>query len=118
MISRIFVLLPVFLILNPVTYCLVEAAASTGEDGPLMHDRNLRIEMIFDGLEYPTNMDFLGRDDILIVEKDKGMVQRIVNSEKLDQPVLDVTVSNQNERGMLGVAISKHKSESPTDVFL
>jgi glucose/arabinose dehydrogenase len=54
----------------------------------------------------------------LIIEKDKGTVQRIVNGEKLDRPILDIDVSNQNERGLLGIAISKHKGESPSNVYL
>jgi aldose sugar dehydrogenase len=36
----------------------------------------------------------------------------------LDQPGLDIDVSNQNERGMLGVAVPKHNNESPTYVYL
>jgi aldose sugar dehydrogenase len=117
MIYRIFVLSILFLILNPATYCMLQAVASRGEDGPLVHDRNLRIEMISEGLEYPTDMDFLGRNDILIIEKDRGTVQRIVNGEKLNQPILDVTVSNQNERGMLGMAVSTPEGKSP-NVYL
>jgi aldose sugar dehydrogenase len=115
-----FVLLLLFFILNPVTYCihLIQAAASEGEKGPLVRDTNLRIEIIIEGLEYPSSMAFLNNDDFLVTEKDKGIVHRISEGEKLDQPVLDIDVSNQNERGMLGIAVSEHNNEPPTYVYL
>jgi glucose/arabinose dehydrogenase len=105
-----------------VTYCLyfVEAGASTGDKGlrPIVHDGRLLLELISDGLEYPSSLAFLDKDDFLVIEKDKGTVQRIIDGEKADQPILDVGVSNQNERGILGIAVSKHKNESPTYVYL
>jgi hypothetical protein len=36
-------------------------------------------------------MAFLGPDDILVLEKEKGTVQRIVNGEMLPEPLLDVS---------------------------
>jgi hypothetical protein len=41
------------------------------------------------------------------LEKDKAMVQRIVNGEMLEEPVLDVDVNAEDERGLLGVGVSK-----------
>ena len=99
---------------------LVEVAASKAskEPRPLVHDEKLMIELIYDDLEYPSSMAFLDKDDILVAEKDKGTVQRIIDGEKSKQPILDLEVSNQNERGLLGIAISKNKNESPTNVYL
>ena len=52
-------------------------------------------------------MDFLAPDDILVLEKDNGTVRRIVNGSLLKEPVLDVNVANKNDRGMLGIAVSR-----------
>ena len=62
-------------------------------------------------------MAFLGPNDILVLEKETGTVQRITDSKVLPQPLLQVPVSPTNERGMLGIAISKHDN-GPTYVFL
>jgi aldose sugar dehydrogenase len=43
-------------------------------------------------------MAFLGPDDILVLEKEKGTVQRIVNGKMLLTPVLTVDVASQVER--------------------
>jgi aldose sugar dehydrogenase len=43
-----------------------------------------------EGLELPTSMAFLGPDVILVLEKDKGMVRRIVDGQLLPEAVLDV----------------------------
>ena len=62
-------------------------------------------------------MAFLGPNDILVLEKDTGTVQRIVNGTMLPQPLLQVPVATQSERGMLGIAVAVHKN-GPTYVFL
>jgi aldose sugar dehydrogenase len=72
---------------------------------PLINDSNLAVQTVFTGLEFPTAIAFLGPDDILVLEKDAGKVMRIVNGEMLEEPVLDVNVANQVERGLLGIAV-------------
>jgi aldose sugar dehydrogenase len=83
-----------------------------------LSDPNLTIETIFSGLEAPTAMAFLGLADILVIEKDTGKVQRVVNGELAKESLLDVDVSNQVERGMLGIAVSKNLPDNKTYVFL
>jgi glucose/arabinose dehydrogenase len=83
-----------------------------------LSDPNLTIETIFSGLETPTAMAFLGLDDILVIEKNTGKVQRIMNGELAEEPLLDVDVSNQVERGLLGIAVSKNLPDNRTYVFL
>lgn len=73
---------------------------------PVVHDSNLKVELIVEGLKYPTTMDFVKSDDILVLEKDKGTVRRIVNEELLEQPLLDLNVATQYDRGMIGIAVS------------
>ena len=86
-------------------------------DGPLVHDFNLKVELVYEGLEYPTNMAFLVSNDILVLEKNKGTIQRIIDGQMLDQPILDIAVANENERGLLGLAISKNVNNQ-TFVYL
>src|ERR1043166_298180 len=74
--------------------------------GPTILDANLRAEVAFRGLRYPTSMAFLGPNDILITEKDAGTVRRIVNGTELQQALVDVNVATYAHRGMLGIAIT------------
>ena len=83
----------------------------------VLKDPNLKMELVAQGLRSPTSMAFLGPNDILVLEKETGTVQRITNGKMLPQPILQVPVSPTNERGMLGIAIAKHNN-SPTYVFL
>jgi aldose sugar dehydrogenase len=85
---------------------------------PTLGDSNLNIELVANGINSPTTMAFLGPDDILVLEKDKGTVQRIVNGEMLEEPILDLNVNAEDERGLLGIAVSKNTSTSKTFVFL
>jgi aldose sugar dehydrogenase len=124
-------LIMVFLVLasNPEPYLvqtseskLVKEATTTTTttrvaDGPLVYDADLKLELVYEGLEYPTNMAFLASNDILVLEKNKGTVQRIIDGQMLDQPILDIAVANENERGLLGLAISKN-ANNQTFVYL
>ena len=75
---------------------------------PQINDSSLNAEAIVDdGLQLPTTMAFLGPNDILVLEKDKGTVRRIVNGSLLQEPLLDVNVATEIERCMCGIAVSK-----------
>ena len=71
-------------------------------------DKDIAFEPIFEGVNFPTSMAFLDSDDILILEKSKGTVKRIVNGGMVEEPLLDVNVAYRGERGMLGIAIAKN----------
>jgi glucose/arabinose dehydrogenase len=101
----IFVLLILNCVLN--LHYLVYA-----EETPSVNDQNLQIDLVVKGLELPTAMDFLDSDDILVLEKDNGMVRRIINGNLLKEPVLDVSVANKYDRGMLGIAVSRNHSNN------
>jgi aldose sugar dehydrogenase len=90
---------------------------------PVMSDQNMKAELVVKGLESPTSMAFLGPNDILVLEKNKGTVQRIVNGVKLREPLIDLDVANSD--GLLGIAIEKNMttnqkavSKNSTYVFL
>jgi aldose sugar dehydrogenase len=86
------------------------------EGKPKLFDTNLKITTIAEGLSTPTTMAFVGPGDILVLEKDTGIVKRIVNGEVLAKPVLDVNIANSIERCMCGIAVSKDSSS--TYVFI
>jgi glucose/arabinose dehydrogenase len=86
------------------------------EGKPKLFDTNLRITTIAEGLSTPTSMAFVGPGDILVLEKDTGMVKRIVDGKVLAKPVLDINVANSIERCLCGIAASKDRST--TYVFL
>jgi aldose sugar dehydrogenase len=71
----------------------------------IINDPKFKSEIVFEGLDFPTGMAFLGTNDIIVLEKDKGTVSRIVNGQLLDEPLLDVPVAIKGERGMLGIAV-------------
>jgi glucose/arabinose dehydrogenase len=87
---------------------LCHVHTTTGaEKGPIIIDPAIKVELVVQGLDLPSSMAFLGPDDILVLEKNKGTVQRIINGTMLPEPLLDVNVSTASERGMLGIAVSE-----------
>jgi glucose/arabinose dehydrogenase len=86
----------------------------------LVNDPNLHVAVVAEGLELPTTMAFLGPEDIFVLEKEKGTVQRIINGTIQTLPVLDVNISASVERCMCGIAISKDSNSisGHTYVFL
>jgi glucose/arabinose dehydrogenase len=82
---------------------------------PEISDSNLHIEEVATGLELPTTMAFLSPNDILVLEKEKGTVQRIIDGQIQPEPLLDVNVAGAVERCMCGIAISKN---TPGHVFV
>lgn len=87
-----------------------------GEDGPRLlepYRQSMGIETVAEGLSFPTSMEFIDEDNIVVLEKDHGTV-RIVSSwnrtlEK--EPLLKLEVENEAERGLLGIAILRDNYE-------
>lgn len=81
--------------------------ASVNISKPVINDSNLTVDLVFSGLKKPTSMIFLGIDDVLVAQKNEGTVERIVNGVKNIEPLVTVPVASKDERGLLGMAISK-----------
>lgn len=73
---------------------------------PFIRDRNLKVEKVTDGFNFPTGMAFIGPDKILIIEKNVGKVKEVMNGTTI-RTILDLNVVNVSEGGLLGIAISK-----------
>ena len=81
-------------------------------------DLNLQVEQFARGLKLPTSMAFLGADEIVVIEKENGTVRKIIEGKVQAKPLLDVAVATKDERGMLGIAISRSEINERTYVFL
>ncbi|HVF86814.1 MAG TPA: PQQ-dependent sugar dehydrogenase [Pyrinomonadaceae bacterium] len=71
---------------------------------PTMLVSDLRVRTVTSGLTLPTSIAFLAPNDFLVLEKDSGKVQRVVNGALQSTP-LDLAVNNASERGLLGIAL-------------
>jgi hypothetical protein len=58
--------------------------------------------MVYSGLKFPSSIAFLEVDDILVLEKNTGIVKRIVNGRFLNTLLSDVVTASKDERGLLG----------------
>ncbi len=72
---------------------------------PYVTDPNFTVETVATGLKIPADMAFLSDDIILVLEKNNGMVRKVVNGTVLQEPILDVAVATKDERGMLGIDV-------------
>jgi aldose sugar dehydrogenase len=111
--------LPIIIILIVffLIFMLIITSEQTASAYPIIKDPNLKVEIVAEGITFPTNMAFLANDDILVLEKNTGEVKRVINGIIQPNPLLDLDVANQGERGALGIAIAKNNNGS-TYVFL
>ena len=87
--------------------CILSFSEVNGE--LTVHDDNYLIERYADGIDFPTTMDFIG-NDLLVLEKNTGKIIRInENGEKNEEPILTVPVSGDGESGLLGIATVNDK---------
>jgi aldose sugar dehydrogenase len=84
---------------------------------PTIRDSNLRVQVIATGLDLPTSMAFIGPNDVLVLEKNTGMVKRIKDGRVLPQPLLDLNVAPDGERGFLGIDVVKIRSLQKTSLY-
>ena len=102
------------LLLLPTLLC----SASYGSEGPSLSSEKHVAEKVVGGLETPTGIAFIGENDILAVEKNSGKVLRIQNGDVLPQPLIDVNVANEVERGLLGISVANNSADDKMYVFL
>ncbi len=79
-------------------------------------DSRLTITPIVAGmLAQPTSMEFVAPGDFLVLEKATGRVRRVTNGVLSATIALDVAVTSDSERGLLGIAVN---TQTPPAVFL
>jgi aldose sugar dehydrogenase len=82
-------------------------------EGPTMLDPGLAVRTVVAGLVTPTSLAFLGADDILVLEKNTGKVQRVVGGQ-IQSTVLDLAVNFGSERGLLGITLHPNFPQNPS----
>ena len=91
---------------TPVAFAL---GAALGWSAPAaaqtVDDPRLRVEVFGPeaGIDTPTGLRFLARDDAFVIEKNTGKVKR-VQDDRVSE-VLDLDVSTNAERGLLGIEL-------------
>ena len=80
-------------------------AAASLVNGQTLKDPALRVTEVVAGLNTPTTMAFIGPSEILVLQKNDGLVQHVIDGVLQPVPVLDVAVDSASERGLLGIAI-------------
>lgn len=84
---------------------------------PVINDPDLKIELVAEGFQLPSSMAFTHDNDILVLEKETGLVKLIDNGKVLDKPVIDLNVATEIDRGLLGVSFANN-NEGNDYVFL
>jgi glucose/arabinose dehydrogenase len=102
--QRSFRFLVVALVASVATALLLPGRA---EAAPSVVDPNLAVRTAVSGLDQPISMAFLGVNDMFVLEKATGKVQRVVNGA-VQSTVLDLPVNSASERGLLGIALDPH----------
>jgi glucose/arabinose dehydrogenase len=92
-----------------LTLCIVlfsgSALTATAQaPAPEMLDPNLAVRPVVSGLVTPIQLAFLGANDMLVLEKNTGIINRVVNGV-VQGTVLDLSVNFGSERGLLGIAL-------------
>ena len=80
--------------------------------GPALVDANLDVRSVVSGLTTPITMAFLGANDFLVLEKNTGQIQRVVNGT-VQSTVLDLAVNWGSERGLLGITLHPSFPSNP-----
>ena len=76
------------------------------------HKKDLKIELVTEGLSFPTSMAFIDKNNTLVLEKNTVFVRLISDGILMQKPILTLHVDNKGERGLLGIAILKDKMQS------
>ena len=96
---------------GPVYHPFRDEESTNTEFGPVSSNPNYKIEKFVSGLDWPTTMAFVG-NDILVLQKNNGLVCHVNNGVLEEFPVLDVEVNAEVEQGLLGIVTRG------TEVFL
>ena len=97
-VGMLMVVLSLLMSFNATNFAAAQAA------GPEMLHPRLGVHPVVTGLNLPTTMAFLSPSEILVLEKNTGIVQYVLNGA-IDHAALDLAVNNSSERGLLGIAL-------------
>lgn len=87
-----------------------EGTATEEPSAAVLTDPSLQLEAI-EGLTTPTQIAFLGPNDLLVAEKTTGRVMRVTDGEVVG-PVVQLATNFADERGVLGITLHPQFSEN------
>ena len=82
---------------------------STPDPIPLIrfpYNKTLNVQLVAEGLSFPTSMAFIEDKKLLISEKDKGTIRLVSlgDGSLKEKPLVKINVEAEGERGLLGIA--------------
>jgi glucose/arabinose dehydrogenase len=60
-------------------FILLITSGRTDPAYPIIKDSNLKVEIVAEGIKFPTSMAFLDKDHILVLEKNTGIVRMVTD---------------------------------------
>ncbi|MEN3353636.1 MAG: hypothetical protein V7640_1794 [Betaproteobacteria bacterium] len=95
--------------------CAFSAGTARADTTPLtVLDPNLQVTTyVGTGLNQPIGIVFIGNDDALVLEKDSGQVRRVIGGVIQPNPVLDLAVNSNSERGLLSLVLHPNFPGTP-----
>lgn len=83
----------------------------------------LRVEQVADGFHFPTGRVIIDQDDILLIEKEKAIIYRIIDGKIANVYPLDLSPTAIYKEGILGIAldnkiVSQNQNNKYIDIFL
>jgi glucose/arabinose dehydrogenase len=133
--SKLFIrviLLPI-IIAVAIIFVIFLYRDNTADQLPLIrspYNKTLNVQLVAEGLSFPTSMEFIDDKKLLVSEKDKGTIRLVSldDGSLTEKPLMKVNVEAEGERGLLGIAaITKSNtstynkdviSNNDTDVFV
>lgn len=94
------------------------SAQKGGSKMPVMHDGALQVELVTQGLKFPTSMSFVDDDDILVLQKNDGQVRLVSGGTLMQKPILQGNVANGAEEGLLGIATRTAGNSTEAFIYL
>jgi glucose/arabinose dehydrogenase len=77
-------------------------------------DPNLQVTTeLSTGINQPIGIVFLGPKDYLVLEKASGQIKRVINGVPQPNPVLDLAVNSNSERGLLSMVLHPNFPNTP-----
>jgi glucose/arabinose dehydrogenase len=104
-----------FFLAATILFLMASCYPSHADAAVNVTDPNLEIKTVTQGLKFPAGMVFLNPNEILVLEKDSGKVQRVVNGKVTGNPEFTFNINNLSERGLLGIAIQKENDDKDSD---